>query len=175
MSDDILTFTTPSERWLSNMTYVDIEHDGIIMSECSDFTAEQLDFVLEMCEQSVVKKPRKHKAKDVKVQYRCKDTVDWVDMLNSEDSLGEGLKVIHNPVNSIGKSWLKEILPDDCIIHNNGLIDGVDVKIISWDEGVDITNDLLDLTIEDNKTLKQHLSEYRNTEHGSDFDSFKLF
>lgn len=48
------------------------------------------------------------------------------------------------------------------------------VKFIGWDKGVDITNDLLDLTIEDNKTLKQHLSEYRNTGHGSDFDSFKL-
>lgn len=113
-------------------------NDGIIMSECSDFTDEQLDFILAMCEYIPVEVSKKkvYSLKDVKVKYRCEHTGDWVDMLINED--------------------------------------GLSVKSISWDEGVDITNDLLDLTIEDNKTLKQHLSEYRNTEHGSDFDSFKL-
>lgn len=92
-------------------------------------------------------------------------------MLNSEDSLGVGLKVIHNPIDSVGKSWLKWGLPDDCVIYNNdcnGLVRGID-------KGFDITNNMSDITLEDNKTLKQHLSEYRNTEHGCDFESFKLF
>ena len=35
--NDILTFTTPENRWLSNMTYVDIEHQGIIYPSTENF------------------------------------------------------------------------------------------------------------------------------------------
>ena len=34
---DILTFTTPENRWLSNMTYVAIEHQGIIYPSTENF------------------------------------------------------------------------------------------------------------------------------------------
>lgn len=34
---DILTFTTPENRWLSNMTYVDIEHQGIVYPSTENF------------------------------------------------------------------------------------------------------------------------------------------
>ena len=35
--NDILTFTTPENRWLSNMTYVNIEHRGIIYPSTENF------------------------------------------------------------------------------------------------------------------------------------------
>ena len=35
--DDILTFTTPEHRWLSNMTYVDIEYDGVVYPSTENF------------------------------------------------------------------------------------------------------------------------------------------
>ena len=35
--DDILTFTTPEHRWLSNMTYVDIEYDGVVYPFTENF------------------------------------------------------------------------------------------------------------------------------------------
>lgn len=35
--EDILTFTTPENRWLSNMTYVDIEHQGIVYPSTENF------------------------------------------------------------------------------------------------------------------------------------------
>ena len=35
--DDILTFTTPEHRWLSNMTYVDILYDGVIYPSTENF------------------------------------------------------------------------------------------------------------------------------------------
>ena len=35
--EDILTFTTPQHRWLSNMTYVDIEHQGIVYPSTENF------------------------------------------------------------------------------------------------------------------------------------------
>ena len=35
--EDILTFTTPEHRWLSNMTYVNIEYDGIIYPSTENF------------------------------------------------------------------------------------------------------------------------------------------
>lgn len=34
---DILTFTTPEHRWLSNMAYVNIEHKGIIYPATENF------------------------------------------------------------------------------------------------------------------------------------------
>ena len=34
---DILTFTTPETRWLSNMTYVSIEHKGITYPSTENF------------------------------------------------------------------------------------------------------------------------------------------
>ena len=35
--EDILTFTTPEHRWLSNMTYVDIVYDGITYPSTENF------------------------------------------------------------------------------------------------------------------------------------------
>ena len=35
--EDILTFTTPEHRWLSNMTYVDITYDGIRFLSTENF------------------------------------------------------------------------------------------------------------------------------------------
>lgn len=35
--EDILTFTTPEHRWLSNMTYVNIEYGGIIYPSTENF------------------------------------------------------------------------------------------------------------------------------------------
>lgn len=35
--ENILTFTTPENRWLSNMTYVNIEYDGIIYPSTENF------------------------------------------------------------------------------------------------------------------------------------------
>lgn len=35
--EDILTFKTPETRWLSNMTYVDIEHQGIVYPSTENF------------------------------------------------------------------------------------------------------------------------------------------
>lgn len=35
--NDILTFTTPEHRWLSNMTYVDILYDGVIYLSTENF------------------------------------------------------------------------------------------------------------------------------------------
>lgn len=35
--DDILTFTKDATRWLSNMTFVDIEHDGIVYVATENF------------------------------------------------------------------------------------------------------------------------------------------
>lgn len=35
--EDILTFTTPESRWLSNMTYVGIEHQGIVYPSTENF------------------------------------------------------------------------------------------------------------------------------------------
>ena len=35
--EDILTFTTPEHRWLSNMTYVDITYDGIRFPSTENF------------------------------------------------------------------------------------------------------------------------------------------
>lgn len=35
--EDILTFTTPKHRWLSNMTYVNIEYDGIVFPSTENF------------------------------------------------------------------------------------------------------------------------------------------
>jgi len=35
--EDVLTFTTPEHRWLSNMTYVKIEYDGIIYPSTENF------------------------------------------------------------------------------------------------------------------------------------------
>ena len=35
--NDILTFTTPENRWLSNMTYVDINHRGIVYQSTENF------------------------------------------------------------------------------------------------------------------------------------------
>lgn len=116
------------------------------------------EFTLEMCEQPIAKKPRKHKAKDVNVQYRCQDTEDWVDMLNIEDSLGEGLKVIHNPINSVGKGLCFStgsakggdyIVDDDWTeyveqmrVDLDNQITGAGLKFIGIDDGIDITNDL---------------------------------
>ena len=34
---DILTFTKPETRWLSNMAYVNIEHDGIVYPSTENF------------------------------------------------------------------------------------------------------------------------------------------
>ena len=38
--EDILTFTTAEHRWLSNMTYVDIEYDGITYPSTENFYQE---------------------------------------------------------------------------------------------------------------------------------------
>ena len=35
--EDILTFTTPEHRWLSNMTYVNIEYNGLIYPSTENF------------------------------------------------------------------------------------------------------------------------------------------
>lgn len=35
--EDILTFTTPEHRWLSNMTYVNIQYDGVIYPSTENF------------------------------------------------------------------------------------------------------------------------------------------
>lgn len=37
MKEDILTFTTTDTRWLSNMTYVDIYHKGILYPSTENF------------------------------------------------------------------------------------------------------------------------------------------
>lgn len=37
MSEDILTFTTPDTRWLSNMYYVSIEYAGIVYPSTENF------------------------------------------------------------------------------------------------------------------------------------------
>ena len=75
---DILTFTTTENRWLSNMTYVDIEHQGIIYPSTENFYqaikydkddfCEEVDYLITVRKYLATVKP--HEAKKFSRKYQ---------------------------------------------------------------------------------------------------------
>ena len=75
---DILTFTTTENRWLSNMTYVDIEHQGIIYPSTENFYqaikydkddfCEEVDYLITVRKYLATVKP--HEAKKFSRNYQ---------------------------------------------------------------------------------------------------------
>ena len=76
--ENILTFTTPENRWLSNMTYVDIEHQGIIYPSAENFYqaikydkddfCEEVDYLITIRKYLATIKP--HEAKKFSRKYK---------------------------------------------------------------------------------------------------------